>query len=256
MERKVRGDIERRIFYPPHSWIPLHFDVIGEVFPELQENRSAQLYIALYERARRVRSGEIAMSIRELSELIDCDPRTARKCISELVGEGFVIIDYEGRKLRSRTNKTRFRVPLSELSLESGKWFPIPRFLVTDYLKAFPGSLLLIIVICFQHRYWKRRCWLSMRFLEKTTNWSRRQIYHALNLMGHEHKWKKLDTQLPWPLEITYSLDRESRRFSVRAVDYYRPLGRQKRAVGLSEEFATHFGFRNKSSKIDEETED
>ncbi len=235
--------------------MPVHNDVVGKVFPKLDESRSAHLYMAMYARARQTRSKQFAMSLRELGELIGCDWRTARNCIIELVRKGFVKMNYEGMPLRSRTHKTEFRIPLSEIALTSGRWFPIPRFLVTRYFQAYPGSLLLIIVVFFQHQKWKNQCWLSMQFLERTTNWSRRKIYAALNRMGHKHRWEKLGTELPWPLEISYPENRESRRFSVRAVHYYRLPDRPKRLVGLSKEFASYFGYREATPGTEEETE-
>jgi hypothetical protein len=244
MKYRLRHDRQKRIFYPANSWIPVHSDVFEKVFPRLKERLAAHLYMAMYERASQVRSREFAMNLRDLSELIKCDPRTARKCIIELVGKGFVKMVDEGRANRSRTDKPRFRVPLVESELAEGRWVPVPRFLVTRYLPEFPGSLLLIVLLSFQHINWNDHCWMSAQLLGTITKWKRRTIYHALNLMGHRHRWEKLRTGLPWPLEIRYSGDWERRHFSVRAVQYYCPPGAKVKVVGLSKEFTTHFGFR------------
>lgn len=250
MKSKSRQDRGQRIFYPPDSWMPVPNEVFGEIFPLLKEHRAPHLYIAMYERARRVRSREFTANLRELSELIKCDPRTARRCVIELVRNRFIEMSHIGGALRSRTKKPKFRVPLSENDLAPGGWVPVPRFLVNAYLQEFPGSLLLIILLYFQHLHWKETCWVGITGLRKIVNWQPRTIYRALNLMGHERRWEKLRTGLPWPLEISYSQSGATRHFSVRAVRYYLPTGRQKRVVKLSDEFAAHFGYRKKASEI------
>ena len=162
---------------------------------------------------------------------------------------------HKGGAWRSRTDKPRFRVPLSELDLANGGWVPIPRLLLDPYMITVPSSLLLIVVIYFQHLSWRNDCWVGMKGLRKMLRWKRRTIYHALNLMGHRHRWEKLKTGLPWPLEISFS-NTGARHFSVRGVRYYLPKGRQKRVVGLSQEFAVHFEYSASAAKNDEEVED
>jgi hypothetical protein len=245
-----------RIFYPVNSWMPVPNEVASRVFAKLKQGRAPHLYMAMYERATRVRSRQFSMNLRELGELVHCDPRTARKCFIELVEEGFVKIVHKGGANRSRTDKPKFRVPLCELELADGGWFPVPRFLVTRYLPKFPGSLLLIILISMQHQKWNDHCWMGVPYLEKITNWNSRSIYHALNIMGHRHKWKKLGTGLPWPLKILYDEKLERRHFSVRAVHYYLPATRRRKVVALSEEFASHFGYDKTRSKSTKETEE
>jgi hypothetical protein len=224
MKQRVRHDKEQRIFYPANSWMPVENDVFGKVFPKLRERRAPHVYMAMYQRAQRVRSKEFAMNLRELSELIKCDPRTARKCIIELLGKGFVKMPHKGGAKRSRTDKPRFRVPLlSESELASGGWVPVPLFLVNRYLQSFPGSLLIIILLYIQHLKWEDHCWIGLTGLQKILKRKRRTIYRDLNLMCHRQKWEKLATDLPRPLSIKYSADWTSRHFSVRAVQYYLP---------------------------------
>jgi hypothetical protein len=256
MKYGVHHEREQRIFYPANSWMPVQSAVLRKVFPKLRQHRAAHLYMAMYERATRVGPREFAMNLRELSELIECDPRTVRKCIVELCQKGFIDMVHKGGAKRSRTDKPRFRVPLSESELAGGEWFPIPRFLVTKYMQAFPGSLLLIILISFQHIEWNDHCWVGVSALRRIIRWKPRTIYSALNLMGHKHRWEKFGTDLPWPLEIRYSTNWERRHFSVRVVQYYLPPGHRHRVVGLSKEFETHFGYRKTSSRMDAETED
>lgn len=256
MIHEKRRRAETRILFPPDSWMPVQNDVFTQVFPALEKHRAPHLYMAMYERARRSQTGKFAANLQDLSELIDCDPRTARNCVIELCQKGFVKMVYQGGAARSRTDKPKFRVPLAELDLAPGGWAPIPRFLVNRYLPAFPGSLLLIVLLHIQHFRWQTHSWVGVTGLRKITKWRPRTIYRALNLMGHRKRWEQLRTGLPWPLRITYSPDGKTRHFSVRAVRYYLPPGRKKRVVGLSEEFAIYFGYRKVPGRDNEETED
>jgi hypothetical protein len=230
----------KRIRYPPSSWFPLQNKVVS-VFSQLREKRSPHLYMAMYERVQRNPSKPFRANISDLSKIGNCDPRTARRCIVELVGEGFVTMVDKGGKLRSRTHKTRFVVPLAEESLGSGHWFPVPRFLVTHYLRKFEGSIVLIALLYHQHLRWKRDCWPGVRRLAKFLGIKPRRVYAYLNTMGHQARWKRLDIGLPWPLEISYSADRKTRHFSVRAAQFYIPDEGTKPVVKLREEFALHF---------------
>ena len=236
----------KRIFYPRGSWFPLQNEVFETVFPKLRGNRSRQLYIAMYEFAQRQQSKPFSANLTDLGKMIDCDSRTARACIIELVKRGFVKMAHEGGKLRSRTDKPKFTVPLGTEDLDPGFWFPVPRFLVTDYLPKYKGSLVLIALLYHQHMSWKDYCWPGVQRLVKVLGMNRRSVYAYLNKMGHEHRWKRLGTGLPWPLAITYSPDGKRRRFSVRAAQFYIPPGRKKAVVKLREEFAVYFGYRRK----------
>jgi hypothetical protein len=256
MRQRERKPRETRILFPPGSWIPVPKEVFEEVLPKVVRKLAAHLYIAMYERACRNRSKPFAANLHDLSEYIKCDPRTARRCIMELCRKDFVEMVYGEWKLRSRTDKPKFRVPLSEVELEAGGWVPVPRFLVTRYLPRFRGSLLLIILLYYQHLSWKNYCWPGAAALQRKTRWQPRTVYHALNVMGHQRRWERLGTGLPWPLEITYSPDRKTRRFSVRAVRFYRPPGRKKPVVSLTDEFAIHFGYRKPTATVEDEVAD
>lgn len=248
LEEETAERRRQRIRYPSGSWFPLQNDVLDSVFPGLREHRSRQLYLTMYEYVQRPRSKGLRANLTDLSKLIDCDVRTARSCIVELVGEGFVTMRDEGGKLRSRTEKTIFAVPLAKEKLDTGHWFPVPRFLIKDYLPTYPGSVVLIALLYFQHLKWKRYCWPSVNTLVRVLGIKRRLMYDYLNTMGHEARWKRLGTNLPWPLETSYSPDRRKRHFSVRAAKFYTLPGRKKPLVRLREEFAIHFGHRRKAA--------
>ena len=254
--QKARNRPPKRIFYPKGSWFPLPNEVFEDVLPHLRNKRSRQLYIALYERVQRHPSKPIfTANLNDLAKIIDCDARTARGCIVELGRKGFVEIVDKGGKLRSRTKKPKLMVPLANKSLESGSWFPVPRFFVTHYLPKYPGTLVLIALLWHQHMKWKSYSWPGVNRLVEVLGMTRRSVYAYLHGMGHEAQWKRLETGLPWPLEISYSPNRQRRRFSVRAAQFYTPAGRKKPVVRLREGFAIHFGYaRRKPISTDSKT--
>lgn len=241
----------RRIHYPHGSWFPLQKEVFVSVFPELTKKRSVDLYLAMYERARHRQPPQpFAANLNDLAKMINCDARTVRPCITELVGQGFVEMSDEGGKLRSRTRKTEFTVPLAEQRLEAGNWFPVPRFFVTDYISRFAGSLVLIALLYHQHmKTWRRDCWPGVERLGEMLNLKKRTVFSYLNQAGHENRWKGLKTGLPWPVKISYSPDGKTRHYSVRAAQIFTPQGRKKPVVRMREEFAVHFGFVEKDAK-------
>jgi hypothetical protein len=247
--------IRQRIHYPSGSWFPLKNEVFGSVFPKLREHRSRQLYLAMYEYVQRPRPKPLMANLNDLSEMINCDPRTARRCVVELVGEGLVTVVDEGGRLRSR-EKATFAVPLAKEELNTGHWFPVPRFLVTHYSRTFPGSVVLISLLYHQHMKWRPYCWPGVKKLVSILGMKPRSIYDSLNKMGHETTWKRLGTNLPRPLQIRYSPDGKHRRFVVRAAEFYVPPGRNKPVVKLSEEFAIHFGYQRTTATANDEDHD
>ena len=242
--KEVTSKLRRkRIFYPPSSWFPLQSIAFETVFPKLLRKRSAHLYIAMYERTQRQQCKSFAANLTDLGKLIDCDSRTVRPCIIELVRKRFVKMVYEGSNRRSRTDKPRFTVPLAMESLDPGFWFPVPRFLVTQYLKKFKGSIVLIALLYHQHLMWKRDCWPGAQRLTRILGMNSRTVYAYLNTMGHQAPWERLGNGLPWPLAISYSPDGKTRHYSVRAAQFFTPPGGTKPAVKLRQEFAIHFGY-------------
>lgn len=246
----------KRIFYPKNSWFPLHNDVFEAVFPHLRLNRSAHLYMVMYERAQRHPSKPFAANLSDLAKMIGCDTRTARRCIGELRKKGFVAMVDKGGKLRSRTNKPTFAVPLTQQKVEEGGWFPVPRFLVTDYLRQFKGGLVLIALLYHQHMKWKKDCWCGVKRLADVLGMKERRVYGYLHVAGHEHKWKRLGNGLPWPVETSYSADGQTRHFSVRCAEFYTPPGARKPVVGLSDEFADYFGRKIHAADDDDDEND
>lgn len=236
-EREDR-DNTPRITIPDDCWMPLGNEFIDQILPALKRRRSAHVYLAMYQLSRKHKARRFAANLTDLAKLTGRDPRTVRDCVIELCQEGFVKITSDEGPTRSRTTKTIFRVPGSELELKSGNWFPVPTFLVTKYLPTFAGSLLLVPLLYYQHLQWKRFSWVGIATLHNKTRWPVRTIYDALNRMAYRRKWESQNTGLPKPLTISVSPDGERRRFSVSAVNYYRPDGQKKTFVSLSREFS------------------
>ncbi len=258
MESAKRPREANRIRYPPSSYFPMLGEVIHNVLPALNESRAAQLYLAMYHEARCSNSREFPAHLSDLNAWTRSDHRRVRRCIRELKRNNFVkLVDWG--ELRSRSHKPRWRVPLAEFDLSGGGWFPVPRFLITDYLAAFPGSLLLIIFLFYQHHGWRNHCWPGVRHLAKLTGWQTRTVYHAIHLMGHRRPWERLGTGLPRPLEITWWPSKqggETRHFRVRAVHYSSIPGHELPVVNLTTEFAEHFGLVKNTGASDREVND
>lgn len=72
--------------------------------------------------------------------------------------------------------------------------------------------------------------------------------------MGHQHVWKKLGLNLPWPLELWVNRDRhgnEHRHFRVRAVCYQQKKNRGRSTVMLTNEFSAAFPVKTKHGFVD-----
>jgi hypothetical protein len=248
MENAKRSREENRIRYPPSSWIPVPAEFFRQVLPALEETRAAGLLLTMHVMVRSSRERRLRANLTDLSAQMHCDSRIVRRCLDELGDKSLVVRVHRGTK-RSRSDKPRWRVPLSEFALSAGGWVPVPRFLITHYLPVFPGSLLLIILLFYEHHGWRNDCWPGVGHLAELTGWKSRTVYRALNLMGHRHRWERLGTGLPWPLEVTWRPSKkggEIRHFRVRAVHYHSRPGYRHPVVSLTREFGEYFGLLKK----------
>jgi hypothetical protein len=227
-----------RIQIPSTRWTPLRRYVINNVFQRLREKRAALAYIILYDRAWH-NENRVSATITELSRWTGMNERTAVKCIEELEEKGLIVRIQPG-VAHSHVNVPCWRVPLSEFALGEREWTPVPRFVITRYLPAFPNAVLLVVILHYQHIGWENKCWAGVRTLCRRTGWSEIRVRRALRIMGHEGIWKKQGINLPWPMEINYSQDGRKRRYRVRAVLYKRvPQGFA--VVEVSSEFRKKF---------------
>lgn len=232
------------ILFSLKFWTPVRREVFKEVLPRLRHRRGALLYLVMYDLAWRSKKLRVRANLTDFSRWTGLEVRTIRKCIDELQSEGFIVLVHGGR-LRSRERKPRWRVPLAEFDFsKKGPWTPVPRFILQRYFRAYPKSVLLVILLWHQHIGWHNDCWPGVARLALRTGWSRRAVYNGLNSMGHRHRWAKLRTGLPWPLEISYRQSRsgrEVRHFRVRFYNYHRKKSLGHSVVALDQEFRNFF---------------
>jgi hypothetical protein len=231
-----------RILIPAERWTPVRNNVFSEVLGRLKETRSAAVYLILFDRAWHSTPKNILWAtIADIGRWAGMDQRTAAKCVAELEEQGLVTRVRRG-KLRSKTNKPSWSVPLSNFKLAEGSWTPVPRFLVTRYCKASANAVLLVLLLYYQHMKYFNDCWTGVPTLAKRLGWSEPRVRRALTSMSSNSKWAK-ESDLPWPL--ARSGDGGRRRHSVRAIEYTkirRPNGSIKRVnVEVSEEFRERF---------------
>lgn len=230
------------VLYDPSQWTALSNAVSSEVLPQLSSTAMAVTYLVLYDKVSHRKNRAAAATLTDLAQLTGFDARTVKASLFKLIEGGFIDFDKRGTN-RSRTDKTRWTVPLADFDWADGKWTPIPRFLVRRYLPVFPGALLLPLLIRFQQMSWQNKCWPSVATLAQLTNRSERWVYLALHEMGNRHFWSRLGTGLPWPLEISYVAKdgKERHYYRVRAVCYRKGRSNGSPTVSLSREFADFF---------------
>jgi hypothetical protein len=232
-----------RILIPPESWTAIQTDVFGDVLPYLQQKRAAQLYCLLYDRARHSPTGLVAASVAELARWTGLNVRTVSNCLKELREQKFVLRKKIGVK-HSRIHKPCWRVPLAEFSTSTASWVPVPRFLIQEYCRQYPGAVILLVLLRHQHIHWLNDCWPGVPRLGKILNWSPSRVRNAIHTMGYERPWKTQGTGLPRPLEITWRTNPqgESRRhFRVLAIRYKKGTRRSGPTLSIAPDFATFF---------------
>jgi hypothetical protein len=232
-----------RILIPPESWTPIQTDVFVEVLPYLHQKRAALLYFVLYDRARHSPTGLVAASVAELARWSDLNVRTVNNCLTELRENKFVLRKKTGTK-HSRIHKPCWFVPLAKFSPSTASWVPVPRFLIRRYCQRYPGAVILLVLLRHQHIHWLNHCWPGVYRLGKILDWSPSRVRNALHTMGYEGPWKRQQTGLPRPLEITWRTNPrgESRRhFRVLAIRYNKGKKRGRPTFSIAPDFATFF---------------
>jgi hypothetical protein len=232
-----------RILIPPEIWTPIQTAVFEDVLPNLGEKRSAQLYFVLYDRARHSPTGLVAGSVAQLARWSGLNVRTVNNCLKELREQRFVLRKKSGVK-HSRTHKPCWRVPLTQFSTSTASWVPVPRFLIQKYCQRYPGAVILLVLLRYQHILWINHCWPGVYRLGKILNWSPSRVRNALHCMGYDKPWKEQQTSLPRPLEITWHTNPqgESRRhFRVLAIRYKKGTKRGRPTLSIAPDFATFF---------------
>jgi len=247
-----------RMMFSIVHWTPVRREVFEDVFPYLKSPLSQVLYLMLYDRVWHNRRGFVSASIPELAKWTAADWRTVKKALYELVHKDFVVCPSTGRA-KSRSHKPKFEVPLAEFDIRTeGPWTAIPRFLIKEYPRQYRNSILASILLWHQDFTGGRNyCWPGVERLSKYTRWSERKVRNTLHIMGYESVWKKLNLDLPWPLEISYNATRTVRHYHLRAVSYEAKQPNRWPRMWLTEEFAKHFciSHRHENTKPDVDSE-
>jgi hypothetical protein len=164
------------------------------------------------------------------------DERVVKKCLAELLRKELIRKIRSGVR-RSRINKDLWTVPLAVVDLKQDSWTPIPRVLIQKYLPADPNTVLLPLLLYYQHMNWLNYSWVGVRTLSKRLNWSASRVRDSLRSMFDQDAWYS-QNELQWPLRcrvVKNEKGERRRRFRVRAVHYYQTG--KKRFVRLSAAF-------------------
>lgn len=229
----------RHVLIPEEAWTPVSANVFSDVLPSLKERLSSVLYLILYHRyhhgVKPVRASKA-----QLCRWSNMNERTLQKCLSELERQGFIVRVKKGKR-HSKTNKPAWRVPLARIDLSvADSWTAVPRFLITKYCRRCHNAVLLVVILKYQHQWYKNDCWPGTKKLAEITGWSPARINRAIRTMGHRLEWKQAGAGLPWPLKLTFAPrpgKKPWRHFQVRAVVY----NKRNRTVRLSREFEKYF---------------
>ncbi len=231
-----------RVLYPVRYWTPVRREVFEDVCPQLKANRGALVYLVLYDQAWRSGDRRVSATVTDVTRWTGLDGRTIQKCLVKLESKGCVVSVRSGR-VRSRTNKPVWRVPLAEFDFrKQGPWTPVPTFILYRYCQAYSKAVLLPVILWHQHIGWRDWCWPGAPRLATLMHWPVARVYAALRTMGRRDRWEKLGTGLPQPLEIQCRRSKKSgwtRHFHVRAVHYQQSSTQP--SVRLDEEFAKFF---------------
>ena len=225
-----------RVQIPKEQWTPFRNEVFAKELGNLEEKRAAALYLFLYDRAYNRPSNAVAVTVRQLSSLLNMDERVIKKCLAELRRKELIRKIRSGVR-RSRINKDVWKVPLAEVDLKKDSWTPIPRVLIQKYLPADPNAVLLPLLLYYQHMNWLNYSWVGVTTLSKQLNWSASRIRDSLRGMFDQDIWYSRH-ELQWSLRriiVKNEKGERRRRFRVRAVHYYQ--SGKRRFVRLSAAF-------------------
>lgn len=237
-EDTVKSDSrkDKRIGYP--SWVAVHSEFFTTMLAKMANPRTAAIYLTLLERAHWHQNGCIKATIAELARRTGLHKSTVSASIRKLEGLHYLTCVYPGVQ-RSRSNKPVWQVHHARFVLRDAKWVPVPLFFFREYLKAYPQSVLVALLLNYQHLHWRKFSWVGVPTLSERTGWSHASVYKAIHVMGHKYKWEQLQTGLPFPLQIEWSSNGADghRRFAVRFASY----DPKRKRVFLSDEFAQRF---------------
>jgi Helix-turn-helix domain len=180
-----------RIHYP--TWVPVHVEFFTTMLAEMANPRTAALYLTLLERAHWHKNGCLRATIAEIARWSGLHKSTVSLCIRRLETSGYVECVSPGVP-HSRSNKPVWQIRYARFELNNEKWVPVPTFFFRNYLIAYPQSVLVALLLYYQHLRWQKFSWVGVPKLSERTGWSDASVYKVIHEMGQKQKWEKLQT--------------------------------------------------------------
>jgi hypothetical protein len=189
-----------RVLIADGHWTPFRNEIFSIRLGSLEQRGAAALYAVLYDRAYHRSSPIVKATLAELSEWSGLKERVIKGCLDELQDKRLVRPEEKSNSHR-RSGRPRWRVPLAaSFDLKKGNWTPIPRFLILKYIPAYPDSVLLLLLLHYQHFNWENTSFPNLPTLALRIGWSHDHVDRAIRTMSTSLLWKKLRTGLPRPL--------------------------------------------------------
>jgi hypothetical protein len=178
------------------------------------------------------------LTVMDIARGTGTDWRTVQQDLFWLGESGDIKVVREGRsKSRKFRDKPEWSVPLAEFDMKQQHFTPVPKFVIEQYLPAYPRAILLpVLQYVFQ---WRRRGGYWVTHVQETTGWPLRTIYRALGVLGNLHQWSKQihadhedESALPYPIEV------KEQKLNLRYLGF---RGFRRRSVYLTREFREYF---------------
>jgi len=189
-----------RILIQDDHWTPFRNEVFQRVWGQLKQDYAAALYAILYDRFYHHRSHFTRGSLAKLLTWAHLDEDELGDSLIELQERKLVTLEKISASHR-HTGELRLKVPLAApFDLKDGNWTPIPRFLIRKYIPAYPDSVLLLLLLHYQHLSWENDCYPGKLTLSGKIGWPHIRVGDAVGTMSGSDRWKKIATRLPRPL--------------------------------------------------------
>jgi hypothetical protein len=214
---QMLDSIQREVLIPNGHWTPFRNEIFKNVLKGLKEPSAAALFAVLYDKAYHHSFPTVKGNVKTFSQWSGIDKADLKLSLKELRKKGLVGLEEASNSDRG-SQAQRWEIPLAaHFDLDGGNWTPVPRFLVKEYIPAYPDSVLLLMVLHHQNLGWQGVCYAKAKTLAEKIGWSSsRRVAKALDLMSDSNLWKVLETELPRPLTS------DSRSFKNGTVTHYR----------------------------------
>src|SRR6266849_5276299 len=189
----------KRVLIARNYWTPFRNELFDGRFDVQDEDNAAALYDLLYDRAYHRLVPIVKEPLTNLSKLSGLDRSDLKACLRELREKRLVRLGKKSDSHRG-SGELRLEMPLAgHFDLDIGNWTPVPRFLISEYIPAYPNSVLLLLLLQYQHISWKNSCWPGVQLLSRRIGWTTYRVSDALTTMSDRREWRALKTGLPRP---------------------------------------------------------